>query len=99
MQHQIMIFRSLEDASLSDLGTPASILLQESYSHTGGPSCKQALLLSWQQSSTSPITQAGVQAISICGWSKICSDVYSSGDVHVAVPSNVKLGHLSEYSD
>src|SRR6218665_738705 len=42
MQHQIMIFRSLEDASLSDSGTPASILLQESYSHTCGPSCKEA---------------------------------------------------------
>src|SRR6218665_943810 len=97
MQHQIMIFRSLEDASLSDSGTPASILLQESYSHTCGPSCKEALLLSWQQSCTSPITQAGVQAISIWGWSKIrvCSDVYSSGDVHVAVPTNVKLSHLS----
>src|SRR6218665_1335134 len=34
-----------------------------------GPNCKQALLLSWQQSCTSPTTHAGVQAISICGWS------------------------------
>jgi len=56
---------------------------------------KQALLLNWQQSCTSPVTQAGVQVISICGWSKICSDVYSSGDVHVAVLTNVKLSHLS----
>src|SRR6218665_361959 len=60
-----------------------------------GYSCKQTLLLSWQQSCASPITQAGVQAISICGWSKICSDVYSSGDVHVVVPTNVKLKVIS----
>jgi len=52
-------------------------------------------LLSWQQSCTSPITQAGVQAISICGWSKICSDVYSFGDVHVVVPTNAKLKVIS----
>jgi len=47
--------------------------------------------MSWQQSCTSPTTQAGVQAISICGWSNICSDVYGSADVHVAAPTNVKL--------
>src|SRR6218665_1761269 len=43
-----------------------------------GSSCKhdlllEAVLLSWQQSCTSPTTYAGVQAISICGWSKTCS--------------------------
>src|SRR6218665_3054420 len=42
-----------------------------------GPSCKQALFLSWQQSCTSLTTHAGVQAISICGWSKICSHVWA----------------------
>src|SRR6218665_1438830 len=45
-----------------------------------GPSFKQdllleALLLSWQHSCTSPTTRAGVQAISVCGWSKTCSHV------------------------
>src|SRR6218665_395304 len=58
---------------------------------TCGSSCKQALLLSWQQSCTSPTTHAGLQAISIFGWSKTCNDVYSSGYVHVVVPPNVKL--------
>src|SRR6218665_3646793 len=41
-----------------------------------------ARLMNRQQPYTSPTTHAGVQAISICGWSKICSDVYGSGDVH-----------------
>ena len=31
---------------------------------------------------------AGVQAISICGWSKICSDVYGCCGVHVVVSIN-----------
>jgi len=33
--------------------------------------------------------------ISICGWLKIFSDVYDSGDVHVFVPTNEKLHVLS----
>jgi len=50
-----------------------------------------ALLMSWQRLCTSPTTRAGAQAISTGGWSKICSGVYSPGEVHVIVPTNGKL--------
>src|SRR6218665_696821 len=53
------------------------------------------LLMNWQQPCKSPTTHAGVQAISICGWSKICNDVYGSGDVNVVVPTNEKLKVIS----
>ena len=43
---------------------------------------------------TSPTTHA-VQAISIYGWSKICSDVRASGDICFVVPTNVKLKVIS----
>jgi len=75
MQHQIMIFRRCFTIRFRHSGlnsSPGNLL-----TIMCGPSCKQALLLSWQQSCTSPTTHAGVQAISICGWSQICSDVYS----------------------
>src|SRR6218665_656659 len=44
-----------------------------------------SMLMNWQQPCTSPTTHAGVQAISAC------SDVCDPGQVHVIVPSNVKV--------
>src|SRR6218665_86608 len=44
------------------------------------PNCKQALLLSWQQSCTSPTTHAGVQAISISSSSSFFSSVGCADD-------------------
>ena len=44
-----------------------------------------------QQPCTSPITCAGVPAISTCGWSKICSDACDLGEVHVMIPTDVEM--------
>jgi len=54
--------------------------------------------MSWQQPCTSPTTHAGVQAISVCDWSKIIMQRcvgYGSADVHVVVPTNVNLKVIS----
>jgi len=72
---------------------PLSACLAGSHERTAGTG--DALLMSWQQPCTSPTIRAGVQVISTCGWLKICSGVCSSGDVHVLVPTNVKLKVIS----
>jgi len=74
------------------LSAPSWVLSRTSHRTAG---TGDTLLMNWQQPCKSPTTHAGVQAISICGWSKICSDVYGSGDVHVVVPTNAKLKVIS----
>jgi len=75
------------------LWTPVISRFTKTWDWTAGTG--DALLMNWQQPYTTLTTHAGVQVISICGWSKICGNVYGSENVHVVVQTNLKLKVIS----